>query len=141
MTVKFISRRRRSALGWLLSAMGDRAGNAIIEFAVAMPVFLVAAVMGLAFTGGGLLATGWIRTGSVTGDMLGASIITALAIMFTWVSLFGEASGFSSSVGAAGVAVGTRGGVTVARVAFGIGAVLIGIVAGYAWWRLIRRLF
>ena len=99
----------------------------------------VAAVMGLAFTGGGLLATGWIRTGSVAGDILGTSIITALAIMFAWVSLFGEARGFSSSVGAAGAAVKTGGGVTIARVAFGFAGVLIGIVAGYAWWRVIRR--
>lgn len=39
--VGFSSHRSRIAWGWLWSAMGDRRGGAIIEFAVAMPVFVM----------------------------------------------------------------------------------------------------
>jgi hypothetical protein len=101
----------------------------------------VVTVMGVAFAAAGVQVGQWLRTGSVMSDVLGALTITALAAAFTWASLRGDASGFSSSAGVAGVTVATRAGVTIGRIAFGFAGVLIGIFAGWAWWRVLRRLF
>jgi hypothetical protein len=101
----------------------------------------VVAVMGLAFAAAGVQVGQWLRTGSVVSDVLGALTISALSVAFAWASLRGEASGFSSSVGAAGVTVRTGASVIIGRIAFGIAGVLVGIFAGWAWWRVLRRWF
>ena len=99
----------------------------------------IMALMGLAFAAGGVQVAQWFRADSVVGAILGALTITALAVAFGWASLFGEASGYSSAVAGAGIAVKSGAGVTIGRVAFGFAAVVVGLLAAWAWWRVIRH--
>jgi Protein of unknown function (DUF3592) len=95
--------------------------------------------VGVMLAASGLQVGGWVTTGSRTHHALGALVVSSMAIIFGWVALFGQASGFSGGVGVGGVAVGMRGGVTVARVAFGAFAVVAGIASLWGWRQVLRR--
>lgn len=82
---------------------------------------------------------GWVTTGSRTHHALGALVVSSMAFIFGWVALYGQASGFSETGGVGGAAVGTRGGVTVARLAFGAFSVFAGIAALWSWRQVLRR--
>jgi hypothetical protein len=62
-----------------------------------------------------------------------------MTIIFGWVALFGQASGFSGGVGVGSAAVGMGGGVTVARVAFGAFSLVAGAASLWSWQQVLRR--
>jgi hypothetical protein len=95
--------------------------------------------MGVLLAAAGVQVGQWAGTAGRLYDAMGALIVTSMASMFGSVSLFGRAQGFSSSFGAGGVQVSSHGSVTAARVAFGAGATLMGVVAIWAWTRVFRR--
>jgi hypothetical protein len=137
------SRLGRRCLGLLLSAAG---------------VYLIASVCGivpglgspdgsraiLASVGVLLAAAGiqvgqWVGTSGRLYDAVGAVIVTSMASMAGSVALFGDARGFRSSVGGGGVQFTSHGSVTAARIAFGVGAAFMGLIAIWAWTRVFRR--
>jgi hypothetical protein len=95
--------------------------------------------VGFLLAASGVLIGQWVKTGSRAYHALGGLVMTSMAVMFGWVAFFGQASGFSVGAGVGGVAVSSGGGVTAARVAFGIAAVLTGLASLWAWRRVLRR--
>ena len=95
--------------------------------------------MGVMLASSGILIAQWLPADSRLSDALGGTVMTAMAVLFGWVSLYGDAKGFSSSVGAGGAHVTTGGSVGAARIAFGIGAALTGLASLVAWKRAFRR--
>jgi uncharacterized protein DUF3592 len=95
--------------------------------------------MGVLLSASGVLIGQWVREGSRAQSTLGALLISAFATLFGWVSLFGKSSGFSTGVGADGATVATSSGPIVARIAFGIGALLAGLAALWAWKQVFRQ--
>lgn len=81
----------------------------------------------------------WVTPGSRTHGALGALVMSSMAIIFGWVALFGQVSGFSEGVGVGGAAVGMGGGVTVARIAFGAFSVFAGAASLWSWKQVLRR--
>jgi hypothetical protein len=62
-----------------------------------------------------------------------------MAVMFGWIALYGNAAGFSGGVGIGGASVWSSGSVSLARIAFGIGAIVFGLSSWLAWRQVFRR--
>lgn len=95
--------------------------------------------VGLMLAASGVQVGQWVTQGSRLHHALGALVVTSFSVVFGWVSLFGEASGFSGGASVGSVAVGIRGGVTAARLAFGAFALLTGAAALWSWKQVLRR--
>ncbi|MGO9991853.1 MAG: DUF3592 domain-containing protein [Steroidobacteraceae bacterium] len=95
--------------------------------------------VGILLAASGVLVGQWVATGSRTYHALGGLVMTSMAVMFGWVAFFGQASGFSVGAGVGGAAVSSGGGVTAARIAFGIASVLTGFASLWAWRQVLRR--
>ena len=95
--------------------------------------------VGVLLAASGVLVGQWVATGSRSYHALGGLATTSMAVMFGWVAVFGQASGFSGSAGVGGTAVGWGGGVTAARIAFGIASLLTGLASLWAWRQVLRR--
>ncbi len=80
----------------------------------------------------------WAGASGRLSEAVGSMIISAMAVLFGWVTFYGDSRGFSSSVGAAGLQVTSHGSALVPRIAFGIGATLMALFAAYAWSRVWR---
>lgn len=98
----------------------------------------LAPALGLLLLSCGALTGQWIREGSRIYDALGATAISAMAWMFGWVTLFGKAENFSGGVSLGGAGYSSSGGATGARIAFGIGTLLMILAAGWAWTLAVR---
>jgi hypothetical protein len=94
---------------------------------------------GVLLAASGVLVGQWVATGSRAYHALGALVMTSMAVMFGWVAFFGQARGFSVGVGVGRAAVSTGGGVTFARIAFGIAAGLTGLASLWSWKQVLRR--
>ena len=81
----------------------------------------------------GVLMGQWITSGSRLYYLLGGAAITSMAVLFGWVSIYGDSAGFSGGVGIAGAAVSSSGSVTLARVVFGIGSLLLALASLWMW--------
>lgn len=95
--------------------------------------------IGILFTACGVLIAQWVATGSRTYYALGGVVITSMAVMFGWIALYGNAAGFSGGVGIGGASVWSSGSVSLARIAFGIGAIVFGLSSWLAWRQVFRR--
>ena len=95
--------------------------------------------MGVLLAASGVLVGQWVASGSRTYHALGGLVMTSMAVIFGYISFFGQASGFSGAAGIGGVAVSTGGGVTGARIAFGIASALTGLASLWAWRQVMRR--
>ena len=95
--------------------------------------------VGVLLAASGVLVGQWVAAGSRTYHALGGLVMTSMAVMFGWVAFFGKASGFSVNVGVGGAAVSSGGGVTAARIAFGIASVLTGLASLWSWRQVLRR--
>ncbi len=95
--------------------------------------------VGVLLAASGVLLGQWVATGSRSYHALGGLATTSMAVMFGWVAVFGQASGFSGSASVGGIAVGWGGGVTAARIAFGIASVLTGLASLWAWRQVLRH--
>jgi hypothetical protein len=95
--------------------------------------------LGVLLATSGVLIGQWVATGGRAYHTLGALALTSMASMFGWVAFFGQATGFSVGVGVGRSAVSTGGGVTLARIAFGIAAGLTGLAALWSWKQVMRR--
>ncbi len=80
----------------------------------------------------------WAGTSGRPCEAVGSMIISAMAVLFGWVTFFGDSRGFSSSVGAGGLHVSSHGSALVPRIAFGFGTTLMVLFAAYAWSRVLR---
>ena len=95
--------------------------------------------VGVLLAASGVLLGQWVATGSRSYHALGGLAMTSMAVMFGWVAFFGQASGFSGGASVGGIAVGWGGGVTAARIAFGIASVLTGLASLWAWRQVLRH--
>ena len=95
--------------------------------------------MGVLLAASGVLIGQWVATGSRVYHALGALVMTSMTVMFGWVAFLGQASGFSVGAGVGRAAASTGGGVTVARIAFGIAAGLTGLASLWSWKQVLRR--
>ncbi len=94
--------------------------------------------VGVLLAASGVLVGQWVTTGSRSYHALGALVMTSMAVMFGWVAFFGQASGFSVGAGVGGAAVSLGGGVTAARIAFGVASVLTGFASLWSWRQVLR---
>ncbi len=157
-------RRRRAARGEALQSEPDRTTGRGLRWALgsvltggglvlacvglgslgsASDTSLEAGVLGISvgvlLAASGVLAGQWVATGSRTYHALGALVMMSMAVMFGWVAFFGKASGFSVDAGVGGATVSLGGGVTTARIAFGIVSALTGLASLWAWRQVLRR--
>src|SRR5579859_6712580 len=95
--------------------------------------------VGVLLAASGVLTGQWVAAGSRAYHAMGALVMTSMAVMFGWVAFFGQASGFSVDAGVGGAAVSVGGGVTAARIAFGIASFLTGLASLWAWRQCLRR--
>jgi hypothetical protein len=95
--------------------------------------------VGVLLAASGVLIGQWVATGSRLYHALGALVVTSMAVMFGWIAFFGQASGFSVGAGVGRAAVSTGGGVSVARIAFGIAAGLLGLASLWSWKQVLSR--
>jgi hypothetical protein len=132
------------ALGIVLTGGGlVLAGLGLGSLNSASDTSLEAGVLGISvgvlLAASGVLVGQWVTTGSRTYHALGGLVMTSMAVMFGWVAFFGQASGFSVGAGVGGAAVSWGGGVTAARIAFGIASVLTALASLWAWGQALRR--
>jgi uncharacterized protein DUF3592 len=120
--------------GLLLVGLGLGHPNSAWDAAVEGRVLGIS--VGVLLVTSGVLIGQWVATGSRIYHALGGLLMTSLAVTFGWVAFFGQASGFT--VGSA-AAVTANGGVTVARIAFGIAAGLTGFASLWSWNQVLRR--
>ena len=96
------------------------------------------ASVGVALIAAGVQVGQWAGASGRLYDAVGAILVTAMATMTGWVALYGDERGFSTTVSGAGLSVTFHGAATLARVAFGTGAALMGLMALWAWRRVLR---
>ena len=137
------SRGMRAVLGVLLTG----GGLAMFAFGVlGVPADsnrvtesrVIGSLIGVLLVSCGVLIAQWVPVGSRRQNALGAVAIMSMALIFGWVALFGEDSGFAGGVAIGGVAVGSSGHVTPARIAFGFGSVLFALASLPAWREVFR---
>jgi hypothetical protein len=134
----------RWALGTLLTAAGLVLAGVVLGSPVStahadMEARVLGTSVGVLLSASGILIGQWVAAGSRTYHALGMLVMTSMAVMFGWVAFFGQASGFSAGAGVGGASVGLSGGVTAARIAFGIASVLTGIASLWSWKQVLRR--
>lgn len=95
--------------------------------------------VGVLLAASGVLIGQWVRAGSRTYHALGGLMMTSMAVMFGWVAFFGKASGFNVEAAVGGAAVNLGGGVTAARIAFGIASALAVLASLWAWRQVLSR--
>ncbi len=137
-----LGRAGRRVLGSLLAVGGLALAGFSLAAATGAPASAIEArvlgsCVGAMLAASGAIIAQWVVPGSRGHDALGALVVTAMAIVFGWIALFGQASGFRGGVG--GVALGAGGGVTAARIAFGAFAGVIGVAAVWSLKRVLRR--
>jgi hypothetical protein len=123
--------------GLVLAAISLGSSHSASETSVEARV--LGATLGVLLAASGVLIGQWVATGSRIYHALGGLVMTAMAVMFGWVAFFGQASGFSASAGIGGVAVSSGGGVSAARIAFGIASILTGLASLSVWRQVVRR--
>jgi hypothetical protein len=123
--------------GLVLAGLGLGSLNSASEPSVEAAV--LGTSVGVLLAASGVLIGQWVTTGSRTYHALGGLVMTSMAVMFGWVAFFGQASGFSAGVSVGGAAVHAGGGVTAARIAFGIATVLTGLASLWSWRQVLRR--
>ncbi len=74
-------------------------------------------------------------------SFLGAVFLSVFAAVPAWVAFGPGPRAFSGSVSFGALTSATHPGATTGRIVFGIGAVLVGALAAYAWVRWVRSLF
>jgi hypothetical protein len=134
----------RRALGVIL------AGSGLVLLAVGLGVVardsssldgqgVIVSSLGVLLAASGVLIGQWVAAGSRLNDALGGAAITSMAVLFGWVAIYGDAAGFSGgvSVGGAALTSSGAGAATPARIAFGIGASLLGLASLFAWKRVL----
>jgi hypothetical protein len=136
------------ALRWGLGIVLTGAGLVLAAFSLGSPnsasattleARFLGATLGVLLAASGVLIGQWVATGSRIYHALGGLVITSMAVMFGWVAFFGQASGFSVTVGVGGGAVSSGGGVTAARIAFGIASIVTGLASLCAWRLVFHR--
>jgi hypothetical protein len=126
-----------TAGGLLLAGVGLGSLNSASDISSEAPV--LGTSVGVLLAASGVLVGQWVATGSRAYHALGGLVMTSMAAMFGWVAFFGQASGFSVQAGVGAAAVSSAGGVTAARIAFGIAAVLTSLASLWAWRQVLRR--
>ena len=136
------------ALRWGLGIVLTGGGLVLAAFSLGSPhpasdtpleARVLGPTLGVLLAASGVLVGQWVATGSRIYHALGGLVITSMAVMFGWVAFFGQASGFSVTAGVGGGAVSSGGGVTAARIAFGIASILTGLASLPAWRQVLRR--
>jgi hypothetical protein len=136
------------ALRWGLGIVLTGGGLVLAAFSLGSPhstpetsveARVLGTTLGVLLAASGVLIGQWVATGSRIYHALGGLVITSMAVMFGWVAFFGQASGFSVTAGVGGGAVSSGGGVTAARIAFGIASIVTGLASLSAWRQVLRR--
>jgi hypothetical protein len=137
-----LSRGFRRALGVLLIG----AGGVLLAFALGIVSTdqsvrgsrILAATMGFLLVGCGLQVGQWVAAGGRPSRVFGSVVVSAMAVMFGWVAIFGDAAGFHGglSVGGAGATWGSSA--APARILFGVASLLTGLAAFWAWKQVVR---
>lgn len=124
-------------LGAGILALGSGVAPHLLEDSHAPMWVLLACGALFALPGLMLLSQGrapaWVQT------LLGNCLVTLFAVVPAWVAWGGDARAFSGSGGLFGLIPGL-GSVSFARLAFALGALIMGLVALFAWIAWIKRL-
>jgi hypothetical protein len=135
-----VSRGFRRALGVLLIG----AGGVLLAFALGIISTdqsvngsrLLATTVGVLLVACGVQVGQWVAVGSHLSQVFGGVVVTALAVMFGWVAIFGEAAGFRVGMSVGGAQVTSGSSAAIARILFGVASLLTGLAALWAWKRL-----
>ena len=99
---------------------------------------VLGSLIGILLICSGVLIGQWMPMGSRRQNALGGAAILSMALMFAWVAFFGEASGFRGSIAIGGASFGSSGHVSAARIAFGVGSILMALASLPAWKQVFR---
>jgi hypothetical protein len=91
--------------------------------------------VGVLLTSSGILLGQWVPTPSRSAYALSGVAVGSMSILFGWVALYGEASGFSGGVGGGGVMVSFGGSALIPRIAFGLVGIVFGLGSLWMWKR------
>ena len=139
-----VSRLFRGALGVMLIGGGAfllavGLGFALPDASSVKDSRVLVTSTGVLLSASGVLVAQWVAMESRLAHALGGAVITSMAVIFGWVAIFGEASGFSGGISIGGAAVSSSGSVTPARIAFGLGSVVFGLASMWAWRQVFRQ--
>lgn len=137
-----VTRGFRRALGVLLIG----AGGVLLAFALGIVAAaqspsgsrILATTMGVLLVACGLQVGQWVAPGSRLSRVCGSVVVTAMAVMFGWVAVFGDAAGFHGGMSVGGIGVTSGGSAGTARILFGVASVLTGLAASWAWKQVFR---
>lgn len=126
----------RRAIGVLLTG----GGLVLLAFGLGTEGSRVVVVsLGVLLASSGVAVGQWVSAGSRLYHALGGAAVTSMAVVFGWVSLYGDSAGFSSGVGIGGATMRSSGSATGARIAFGMASIVLGLASLWAWKQVLRR--
>jgi Protein of unknown function (DUF3592) len=137
-----VSRRFRQLLGILLIVAGcvlvARGFGLLPADLSARGSRLMNITLGILLAATGVQVSQLVQPGGRLANSFGSAIVTALAVMFGWVAIYGDNASFSSGIGGGGLAMPSGSGAHAARIAFGAASAITGLVACWAWMRALR---
>jgi hypothetical protein len=99
---------------------------------------ILATTVGVLLVASGVQVGQWLAIGSRLSYVFGSVAITSLAVMFGWVAIYGEASGFHGSMSIGGTAAALGGSAAPARILFAAASILTGLASLWAWKQVLR---
>ena len=99
---------------------------------------ILATTVGVLLAASGMQVGRWVAMGSRLSNVFGSVVVSAMAAMFGWVAIYGDAADFHGGVSIGGAGVGSGNSAAPARILFGVAAALTGLVSLWAWRRVFR---
>jgi Protein of unknown function (DUF3592) len=137
-----------AAVRWVVAPLLTAGGLALLAMGLGVVAWqrrsadesrVVITSLGIFLTSCGVLLGKWVAMGGRLYHALGGAVMTSMAVILGWVSLYGEAANFSGGVSIGGVGMSSGGSVTLARIAFGFGACLMAVASLWAWKQVFRQ--
>lgn len=137
-----VSRGFRRTLGILLIGAGGAllaSGLGVISTARGLnDSHILATTLGVLLIAAGAQVGQWVAMDSRLSRVFGSLVITAMALMFGWVAIYGDAANFHGGASIGGAAVYSSGSATPARIVFGLASTLTGLASLWAWKQVFR---
>lgn len=137
-----VSRGLRRTLGVLLIG----AGGVLLAFALGIVSTdrsvtgsrILMTTVGILLVASGVQVSQQLVTGSRFSRVFGSLAITAMAVMFGWVALFGDAANFHSGASTVGAPSAPISSAVSARILFAAVSILAGLASAWNWKQVFR---
>jgi hypothetical protein len=99
---------------------------------------VLAMTVGVLLAASGVQVGQWVQMGSRPSRVFGSIVVTAMAVMFGWVAIYGDAANFHGGMSIGGTAIATGGSASLARIMFGAVSLLTWLASFWAWKQVFR---